>query len=346
MRARAILVIQTAFVGDVVLTTPLLHAAKASAPSARVVVLATPAGANLLEGSPFADAVVPFRKRGRGGTPLGMVRVIRSLRRERFDAVLAAQRSFRSGLVAYASGAPVRIGFEGAAGSWAYTNRVSWDAERHAVRRYLALAGPLGIDPEAADPAPHLAPPAGARERADALLRGEGIVPGDRLLAVAPGSVWGTKRWTPEGYARVVAESEGRLGLRPFLVGSEDERALCEEVSERAGGSVPDFAGRSDLSVLAALLARAAALLTNDSGPGHVASAVGTPVVAVFGPTVPAFGYAPYGDGNRIVEHGGLDCRPCHRHGPAVCPLGHHRCMTEIGPEAVLAALAGQVRRG
>ena len=101
--------------------------------------------------------------------------------------------------------------------------------------------------------------------------------------------------------------------------------------------------GRTSPPELTALLARSRVLVTNDSGPAHVASAVGTPVVAVFGPTVPAFGYTPFGERNRIVERAGLACRPCSSHGPQVCPLGHHRCMKEIGPEAVLAALEAAV---
>jgi heptosyltransferase-2 len=336
---RSILVVQTAFVGDLVLTTPLLRALKRSAPSVRLTVLTTPTGANLLEGSPFVDAPIPYRKKGPGSGPLGLARAVRSLRRGGFDVAIAAHRSFRSGILGVASGARTRIGFAGAAGSWAYTRRVPWEGVRHAVHRYLALARPLGIDPASADPHPHLEPPAGARERADALLRGAGLDPAAPLLAVAPGSVWGTKRWTAEGYTAVVGEAERRLGVRPFLVGSSDERALCETISARCGRAIPVLAGKSDLSVLAALLARASVLLTNDSGPGHVASAVRTPVVSIFGPTAPEFGYTPFGGANRVVQRDGLSCRPCHSHGPEVCPLGHHRCMTEIEAGPVLDAI-------
>jgi heptosyltransferase-2 len=339
MSERSILVIQTAFVGDVVLTTPLLRALKTSAPAVRLTVVTTPAGANLLEGSPFVDARIAYRKKGSGSGPLRLVRVLGALGAREFDVAVAAQRSFRSGILAVASRARLRIGFAKAGGAWAYTRRVPWEGMRHAVHRYLALARPLGLDPAAADPHPQLDPPEEARRRADALLREAGLDASGPLLAVAPGSVWGTKRWTPEGYGALLASSERRLGLRPFLVGSGDERPLCEAIAARSGRVVPDLAGRSDLSVLAALLARAAALVTNDSGPGHIASAVGTPVVSIFGPTVPEFGYTPFGGANRVVQRDGLSCRPCHSHGPERCPLGHHRCMTEIDARAVLATL-------
>ena len=314
-----VLVVQTAFLGDIVLTTPL--------------------GAAVLAGHPFIDAVLPFDKRGRDRGALGTLRGMRSLRRLGFDAAVAAQRSGRTGLLVAASGARPRVGFHGAPGRFAYTESVRWDADRHAVHRYLALSAPLGGDPESADPTPVLAVDDVARARVHALLARQGIGVEDGVVAIAPGSIWGTKRWTPEGFA-AVARAVLLRGLRPVLVGSPDEAALCTAIAERAGGSVPVLAGATGVADLTALLARSRALIVNDSGPGHVASAVGTPVVAIFGPTVPAFGYTPFGAAHRIVEHPDLPCRPCDRHGPQVCPLGHHRCMQEIGAERVLGALA------
>jgi heptosyltransferase-2 len=110
-------------------------------------------------------------------------------------------------------------------------------------------------------------------------------------------------------------------------------------VARAAGALAANLAGRCRIPDLAAVLARSRALVSNDSGAGHVASAVGTPVISIFGPTVTSFGYTPFGDANRIVEHPGLACRPCDRHGPQVCPLDHFRCMREIGADRVLAAL-------
>src|SRR5262249_38164906 len=156
--------------------------------------------------------------------------------------------------------------------------------------------GPLGGRDDA-DPQPMLAVDEEARSRVDALLGSD-----DDILAISPGSIWGTKRWTPEGFAAVARAASG-LGLRPVLVGSPDEEALGRAIADLAGGSLPVLAGKTGLRELVALLARSKALVVNDSGPGHVASAVGTPVVAIFGPTVPAFGYTPFGSRNLIVEH-------------------------------------------
>jgi heptosyltransferase-2 len=334
----SILVVQTAWLGDIVLTTPLLRELKRARPEATVTVVTTPLGAETLFGLPFVDEIVVFDKKGRDRGILGTLRLARRLRRARFEVSIAAQRSFRTGLLLRASGAPLRVGFEEARGSWAYTRKIGWVAGDHAVRRYLALSAPAGGHPESADPRPELAVRSEARASATKLLAESAIGPGEPVLALAPGSIWGTKRWTPEGFAAVARAARER-GLRPVLLGSPAERELCEQVASLSGAGAVVFAGRTSIPEMTALLSISRGLVTNDSGPGHVASAVGTPVIAVFGPTVPAFGYTPFGDRNVIVEHPGLECRPCHPHGPEVCPLGHHLCMREIGAERVVAAL-------
>lgn len=339
----ALLVIQTAFVGDMVLTTPLLRALKRRYPSARLTLLATPAGTRLLTGSPYVDETIVFDKKGRDRSAAALWGLARRLRAARFDAVVAAQRSFRTGLLVRGTGAPLRIGFSGAAGSWAYTARVAPDASHQALR-YLALAGPAGVDLGTAEGTPELPVLPEASASIDRKLEAEGIAPDEPLLVLAPGSVWGSKRWTPEGFAAVI-DAAPALGLRPVLVGSPDEAELAARIAAMVSMNVPTLAGRSDLAELTALAARARVLIANDSGSGHIASAVGTPVVSIFGPTSPSFGFAPYGPANRIVELDGLDCRPCDRHGPPVCPLGHHRCMRDIGPERVIEAVRSLIAR-
>jgi heptosyltransferase-2 len=333
-----ILVIQTAFLGDVVLVTPLLRELRRTHPRARLSVLTTPLGASALEGAPFVDERLVFDKNGADRGLGATWRVGRRLRAMGFDLAIAAHRSFRTGLLLRLSGAATRLGFEGAPGAWAYTGSVPWRGTDHAVHRYLGLAGPAGGDPKTADARPELRLLESAKGSADTLLRNDGVAQTEPLLAIAPGSTWRTKRWGIEGYAEVTRRAR-LLGLTPVLVGSTEDKDVCEAIAVLAGsGHV--LAGRTTVPELAAILARARLLVANDSGTGHVAAAVGTPVVTIFGPTVPAFGYAPYGRDHRIVEHPDLPCRPCHAHGPDVCPLGHHRCMVEIGPDAVLRAIA------
>jgi heptosyltransferase-2 len=192
----------------------------------------------------------------------------------------------------------------------------------------LALAG--GAMPAA--PPVRIEPTPDDRATADAWLRERGIEPG--FIALAPGSIWGTKRWP--GYGELAAAVD-----RPIvIVGGRDDARLAHDVMAAAPGRSHSAAGQLGLRASAALLARAAVLVTNDSAPLHLATAVGTPIVAVFGPTVTAFGFGPRGPRDRVIEHPSLPCRPCSAHGPQVCPLGHHRCMREIPVEEVAAAVA------
>ncbi|HEX3273249.1 MAG TPA: lipopolysaccharide heptosyltransferase II [Gemmatimonadales bacterium] len=319
------LVVQTAFLGDVVLTTPLLSAlALRYGP---VDVVTTPAAAPLLETHPAVRLVIRYDKRGADRGLAGLWRVGRALRTRRYLRAYLPHRSWRSATLAVLAGAAERTGFADSPAAAAYTRRVHRSAEGHEVERLLALTGAIGPAPPV-----HLELTAGDRAAADRWLGARGLEPG--FVALAPGSIWGTKRWG--GYAGLVSALE-----RPVVVvGGPEDAPLAEQVAAAAPGRAYSAAGGLSLRESAALIARAAALVTNDSAPLHLATAVGTPVVALFGPTVPAFGFGPRGPADRVVEHPSLACRPCSAHGPRVCPLGHHRCMGELSVESVAAAVA------
>ena len=340
-----LLVVQTAFLGDVVLTTPLLRELRRVLPAAELCVLTTELGAQLLQGLPYHDRVLTYDKRWNRNGLRSYGRLLGALHRTRFDAAIAAHRSFRTGLLLLCSGATLRLGFKGAPGAWAYDRRIAWDPAKHAVERYLDLSVPLGGDPDLASGQPELAVEPAARRRVERLLRSARVDPDRKLLCIAPGSIWPTKRWPAAGYAKVVDAASSR-GLVPLLIGSADDRGLCLEVARLASSPVAMLAGRTTISELLALLERSRALVGNDSGPAHIASAVGTPVVSIFGSTVPEQGYTAYGSQTWIVEQGDLDCRPCGRHGLRRCPLDHFRCMREVGAEEVLGQVDELLRSG
>lgn len=336
-----IVVVQTAFLGDVVLTTPLLRELRRARPDARLAVVTTAAGRRLLAGTAGIDELLIFDKRWRPAGLASFVRLVGALRRGRFDVAIAAQRSHRTGQLLWCSRARLRIGFEGAPGAWSYHRLVPWRADDHAVRRYLDLATPLGGEPATADPWPRLAvDPVADRDIAHRLEAGglEGVP----WICVAPGSARFTKRWQPEGFAEVIRRLAAR-GLSSVLVGTAAEGALCRRIAASSGARPMVLAGVTDVAGLVALAARARVALANDNGAGHVAAAVGTPVVTIFGPTSPAAGYAPLGAPARAVERADLACRPCSSHGPRRCPLGHLACMRELRPEAVAAAVLALV---
>jgi heptosyltransferase-2 len=318
------LVVQTAFLGDVVLTTPLLAALAAR--QGPVDVVTTPAAAPLLETHPAVRAVIRYDKRGADRGFRGLWRLGRTLRTRRYRRVVLPHRSWRSAVLGLLSGAPERIGFADAPAAVSYTRRVPRAGSGHEVERLLALAD------SAVAPPIHLELTAEDRAAADAWLEARSV--GSGFIALAPGSIWGTKRWP--GYAELAARLDGPI----VIVGGREDVVLADAIVAAASGRAHSAAGALGLRASAALIARASALVTNDSLPLHLATAVGTPVIALFGPTVPAFGFGPRGSRDRVVEHSSLACRPCSAHGPAVCPLGHHRCMRELTIESVIAAVA------
>lgn len=338
MGGARILVVQTAYVGDIVLTTPLLRELQRCQPEAKITIVTTESGRQLLAGLPYVHRRIALDKGWGIRSWRSFARTAVQLARARFDLAIAAQRSQRTGQLLWVSAAPLRVGFAGAPGAWAYHRRVPWFAEKHAVWRYLDLAACAGGDARTADPRPELRVAAAAAARVAEWLREGGLAADGRFLCVAPGSVRATKRWPPAGFARLIADAAGR-GLPAVLVGTAGERQLCSGIAATARCGALVLAGRTGIPELVALVSRASAVVANDSGAAHIAAAVGTPVVSIFGPTSPAAGYTPFTAAGRVVEHPDLACRPCSRHGSSRCPLGHFRCMRELPPEAVIERL-------
>lgn len=213
----------------------------------------------------------------------------------------------------------------------------------HVVDRYLAALRPLGVPGRRR--LPRLYPEAPDRARAEALLREAGWDGEGPLVALAPGARWATKRWPAARWEEVFARlSREGIGF-PLLLGGPEDKGLCREVLSAAHGRGGELAGRTTLLETAAVLERCAALVTNDSAPLHLAVAVGTPVVALFGPTVRGFGFYPLGPDDTVIERE-LACRPCSLHGDDRCPLGHHRCLGEIPTGTVVETVRSAVQLG
>ena len=343
---RPSLIIQTSFLGDMVLTTPLIAELAKRGP---VDVVATPASAPLLANNPSVRDVILYDKRGDAKGMTGLYRTAQRLRRrqegeEEQDreaaAAYLAQGSVRSATLAMLAGIPERVGFATSAGRRLYTRKVPYRDDRHHAERLWRLAMPADTaDPDAGTIRPRLFPADAEIGAVDALLGEAGVAAGEPLVALAPGSIWGTKRWPY--YAELAAALVGRdRAHRLVVIGGKADAALAGEIAAAVpAGRAIDATGRLSLLASAELIGRALALVTNDSAPQHLASAMGTPTVAVFGPTVPGFGFGPLAPRRATVGHAALACRPCHRHGPKACPLGHWRCMREIGAGVVIESL-------
>ena len=322
------LVIQTSFLGDTILSTPLLSELAGQGP---VDIVTTPAAAGVLANHPAVRSLIVYDKRGADSGARGFLRLARQLRSARYEQALLAQGSLRSSALAVAAGIPRRVGFDTSAGRVLYTARIPFREDLHHAARLWQLGAAAGAEPDEQAIIPSLYPGDAERRAVDQLLAGRhaGDVP---LVALAPGSVWATKRWP--FYAELARLLAARATL--VVVGGPDDAELASEVLGAAPRAI-DATGRLTLLASAGLIRRCAAIVTNDSSPLHLASAMGTPTVAVFGPTVPQFGFGPLAPASQVVEHPALACRPCDRHGPQRCPLGHWRCMRELDAAAVAA---------
>jgi heptosyltransferase-2 len=203
------------------------------------------------------------------------------------------------------------------------------------AERYFSAARDLGVKPDASPPDFFLGPE--AREQASEWLRTVGFQDESNIVAVAPGAAHATKRWPLAHWQALVARTMER-GAAVVIVGGPGDAELGAAVAKEGSGRVANAAGIFGLQGTGALLQRAAVLVSGDTGVMHMATAVGTPVVSLFGPTVEAFGFFPYTQKASVLELP-LPCRPCTAQGSSRCPLGHHRCMIDIQPGVVYEAL-------
>jgi len=341
-----VVIIQTAFPGDLILAGGLVQSVRAVWPDLPLAIVVRPDGESIAAMMDQEIEVIVFDKRDgdRGATGIG--RVARIITEGPWDSALIPHRSTRSALLARRAGLESRIGFDIGARALLHTTRVPYRRGVHEiVRNHDLLLALLESAAPASDPAPalpRLVPTPEGREEAAVIF--------DRLnrryepppfIALAPGSVWPTKRW-PAEYWEVLAGWIARAGLEVVWIGGEADRELCEGLAAASGTGLA-AAGALSWPGTAALLSQAHLLVANDSAPVHLAGSVGCPVVALFGPTVPAFGFGPLGEGS-IAMGIRLGCRPCRLHGSRECPEGHFRCQRDLLPARVLDRATGVIR--
>lgn len=323
-----ILVIQTAFLGDVILVTPLLRSIKSAFPNARLTVVVIPECADVLDG--LADVIIPFDKREKSGRRNRWHDLIDRLRKEKFDVAFIPHRSFRSGLTAYKAGIPCRIGFKRGWASLFHTHSAVYQFNLYEGLRNLSLLDVLSSHDD--NGIPELNITGRESDTTDELLAELGLKEGE-FAVLAPGSVWTSKRWSVDNYRQVSRRLEQEFSLPVLAIGGDGDKQVCSAVVSR-----PEHNTAGMLTVLgsAAVIARARFIISGDSAPAHLATATGTKQVIIFGSTSPRFGFAPPVPTARFVQTS-LWCRPCSNHGRNFCPrFGSYRCLSLISPEMVI----------
>lgn len=333
---KRIFLIQTAFPGDVVMSTPLPRALKLLYPEAELDIVLIPQTRILYEHNPHISHIYLFDKRDPLRRWPALIRLIRQLRQRRYDLALSVHISFTSSLIMLLSGAKIRLGYPRQKFT---TLSVKMPKGVPVVKRGLLLLKALsdrdfGHQTE-------IFVPVDTQTKVEAFLQARHLDPG-KLVAIAPGSVWATKRWLPGHYSSLVAKLY-EYGYQAVAIGGKEDAVLCGRIIEDSRTPAVNAAGELSLLGSAWLIRNCRLLVSNDSAPLHLANAVQTPVLGIFGPTVKSFGCYPFREGDRVLEIN-LDCRPCGKHGHQSCPRRHFRCMREISPQTALAAALEMLR--
>ena len=336
----AVAIVQTAFPGDLILTSALVRSFRQGWPERRPVLVVRPDGAgiaSMMEGEP---EIVVWEKRGADAGAGGTRRVASRLRELGCTAALLPHRSTRTALLAAGARLKPRIGYDIGLAAVLHTDAVPYRRGVHEVVRQHDLLVRLAEREGMAPPAllgPHLVPTTGGREEAAEVTAALDAGHAHPYAVLAPGSVWPTKRW-PERYWKQLASALAEAGLGIVWIGGPEDETRCTRMARATGIGVVG-AGRLSWAGTAALLERARLLVANDSAPVHVASAVGCPTIALFGPTLPGFGFGPLAGGSRSLGVR-IACRPCRIHGGSLCPEGHFRCMLDLSPGKVAESVA------
>lgn len=336
MKRQGILIVQGAFLGDLILTLPLVTLL-GKAVAEPIGVVARAGAGELLRDVPAVNHLHLWdRNKGLGE----VLRVAREVKAQDYRIALIPHRILKAAFIPFWARIPHRVGFAGQPGWWLSTNLVSYDRPSHEVQRVLSLAQPLGIPltelSYGIKPAPEI------MEKAKGDLKNAGWM-NQPMIIVAPGSLWATKTWTAEGFA-AVAEHYAGTGFLPVLVGSIAETKDTAGLLSQKGIAYADMGGKTDIRELAALVSLGSLLVSNDSAPGHLGAAFNVPTVAVFCGTSPDLGFAPFGPRAQAVW-GGAKCSPCGRTGRKTCCNGTWDCRDKVKPEFVIETLQETARK-
>lgn len=324
-----ILIIKPSSLGDIVHSLPFLQVIRNSFPSAEIHWVVAKGFEGLLKDHPMINKLLIIKKdqwrkpANIGKTIVEVRRFFREIRKESYDVAIDLQGLLRSGLIIYATKAPIRVGFEDAreGGDLFYTHKVKTGKEMHAVNKYLEIASAMGLKAGRVEfPMPLIG---------DALKKPR-LKGGDKeYIVVVPGARWRTKRWSAEKFGALIS----MLETETIIVGAGSDTKMSEEIKAKSNGNALSMAGKTDIKELILIIRNAEYVICNDSGPMHIAAALNIPVIAIFGPTNP-LRTGPYGS-NHVIIRRDIDCAPCYK---KTCK--DIKCMEDISVETVYKAIA------
>lgn len=342
-RIKRIVVRGTNWVGDAVMTVPALRTLRRVFPDAHITLVSRPGAADVFIDADFIDAVLVYERSGLASA----WNQVREWRRRQFDLAILFQNAFEAAAIAFLARVPLRIGYDTDRRRALLTHAIplpAWKNERHESFYYLRLIEELKtlcglVRTEAIEPQFRLDISADRRRAAKELLHKHGVGVAAPLILLCPGSINSrAKRWPLQRYA-ALGDRLLETGATVALIGSPAEREVSTQVCEQMRNAPVVLTGRTTVGEVMGIISIADLLITNDTGPAHIGSAVGTATIVIFGPTNPLT-TQPLGTTSEIIRHR-PDCAPCMLRD---CPIDH-RCMTAITPEEVFEKALAMISR-
>jgi heptosyltransferase-2 len=332
LKTERILVIQTAFLGDAILTLPMIQKLKENNTKSDIDILAIPSTEELFLSSPKVDNVIVIDKRKKHKGFRALNKFIGELRTNNYTKIFSPHRSFRSAYITLALGVRDTYGFDNSTIKYAFKYITVYNYKLHEVQRNLALIGEETGDTNWKI-LPEISVQENQKRKVEELLTENQLT--NSFISIAPGSVWKTKRYPKESFVQVIQLLVKR-GERVVLIGGRDDELLCNEIQSYFNNKVVSLAGKLAVPETVRLLSKSKLLITNDSAPTHLGMCADIPVLTLYCSTVPVFGFYPYNNKSSVLSFSKLDCKPCGIHGYQKCPLKTFDCGYKLLPEDIV----------
>jgi heptosyltransferase-2 len=333
MKIKNILIIQTAYLGDVILALPMVQTIKNHFPESDIDFLCIPNTAQVLQNNPYLKRIIPYDKKG-GDKLDKFIEVLLEIRENNYDAVICPHRFFRSALLTYYSEAKIRIGFYENSLSFLLTHKAKYITDKHEIYRNLDLVKLIpdfDFNENKISFKPELFPLTEQENYINNLLKDY-----SDIISFAPCSKWFTKQLPLKLSAEIIANLIS-LGFNIVLLGGKDDSVYCNDLEKTVNDNkLLNLCGKTNVLESYLVIKKSAALITADSAAQHIGNAADIPIVLIYGSTDISFGFYPLTAKYKISEIDSLSCRPCTNHGKTRCPLGHFKCMNELSANKIV----------
>jgi len=325
-----ILVIQTAFLGDAILTLPMIQKLKEKFPHSSIDVISIPVTKEIFECSPYVDKVILLDKKGKHKSLFQLLHFAIQLNKNNYTRIYSPHRSFRTSLLVFLMNVENSFGFDNASFSFVYNRSVRYDKTEHEVNRNLKLAG-IKVEKENWKILPEINALIEVEKKVNELLQDIS----KPVVTIAPGSVWQTKKY-PEEYFEIITEYLIEKNYFVAFIGGQSDFEICDRLFKKNYAGSINLSGGLTIAESVQLLRKSKLLICNDSAPTHMGMAADIPVITLYCSTIPGFGFYPYNQKSISLSVDGLKCKPCGIHGRRKCPINTFECGLKLSPDLVI----------